>query len=199
VSWIICLGSLRRRADSFYHSLPRSLSFAAARLRRSQFTRVLHDSSHPNHARSVLSCGRQRGSKIRKTEKRPMSGKRSSILRKESHQAPLPLQQRMFFFVKWRQDASLAETLITSHFYVPFSCSHMHVKNKLDACIHRSHKYIYDKLTKRLQGFPHIDFTWAGRPGIWTAAQVYFATHLVFLFFYYIFYLSATTTPSVID
>ncbi len=36
-----------------------------------------------------------------------------------------------------------------------------------------------------IQCFPHIDFTWAGRPGILTAAQVYLVTHFYFYYYYY--------------
>ena len=38
------------------------------------------------------------------------------------------------------------------------------------------------RYSNSIQGFPHIDFTWEGRPGILTAAQVYFVTHLFILF-----------------
>ncbi len=37
-----------------------------------------------------------------------------------------------------------------------------------------------------IQCFPHIDFTWAGRPGILTAAQVYLAKHFCFYYYYHL-------------
>ncbi len=52
------------------------------------------------------------------------------------------------------------------------------------------------------QCFPHIDFTWAGRPGILTAAQVYLVTHFCFYYYYYLlhfFFLSARDNETIRD
>ncbi len=45
--------------------------------------------------------------------------------------------------------------------------------------------YVWETLIYIYQCFPHIDFTWAGRPGILTAAQVYLVTHFCFYYYYY--------------
>ncbi len=50
------------------------------------------------------------------------------------------------------------------------------------------------------QCFPHIDFTWAGRPGILTAAQVYLVKHFCFYYYYYLlFFLSARDNETIRD
>ncbi len=51
------------------------------------------------------------------------------------------------------------------------------------------------------QCFPHIDFTWAGRPGILTAAQVYLLKHFCFYYYYYLlhFFLSARDNETIRD
>ncbi len=51
------------------------------------------------------------------------------------------------------------------------------------------------------QCFPHIDLTWAGRPGILTAAQVYLVTHFCFYYYYYLlhFFLSARDNETIRD
>ncbi len=48
------------------------------------------------------------------------------------------------------------------------------------------------------QCFPHIDFTWAGRPGILTAAQVYLVTHFCYLL-HFIFFLSTRDNETIRD
>ncbi len=52
-----------------------------------------------------------------------------------------------------------------------------------------------------MQCFPHIDFTWAGRPGILTAAQVYLAKHFCFItiIISYTFFLSARDNETIRD
>ncbi len=51
------------------------------------------------------------------------------------------------------------------------------------------------------QCFPHIDFTWAGYPGILTAAQVYLVTHFCFItvIISYTFFLSARDKETIRD
>ncbi len=60
--------------------------------------------------------------------------------------------------------------------------------------------FFFTTLTQ-IQCFPHIDFTWAGRPGILTAAQVYLVKHFCFYYYYYLlhFFLSARDNETIRD
>ncbi len=60
-------------------------------------------------------------------------------------------------------------------------------------------------LIRCAQCFPHIDFTWVGHPGIFTAAQVYLVAHFFFNYYYYpltlffVIFLSALENETIRD